>query len=248
MYVEKNRMKEVKSILSKLARIYLVLSIILLSYSCSRNNNECPSESLGHLQLLPSTIEGIPYGEGDVVYFKDKLQNEIYFIARIERNTQVFVGNYTIISSSGESTSVSSHEFSIPCENDPNQNLVFNYQYSPVYNFLRDTLNTTGVCLGISTRIVAFKENGKLQQADALLINSEQQSNYHNYIIADQRTLANKYLMNFSQAIDEITFLDKTFYNVYINEDENKYYNKQLGFVAFADSTDKIWVFDRIEY
>ncbi len=241
-------------LLLNLTKIGFLFSLIILVYSCSRDNNECPTESLGGLQILPSTMENMPYKDMDIVYFKDHLQNEISYTAHIQSNTMVIVGNYTVTSSSGESTTSSSNAYSIPCENDPSQNLVFNYSYRSTYYYLNDTLNTLGLSLGMSLRLIAFKENGELQQADVLnirsnsfVVGSKQNSYYSNYIILDQRTLADKYLGDFSQEINEITFLNKTFYNVHVNEDENIYYNKQQGFVAFLDSTNKIWVFDRLE-
>ena len=263
-------MKITAKLLRKVIKIGFLFSLLLLMSYCSQNDDECPSESLGALQLLPSTIDSMPYKDGDIIYYKDHLQNEVNYTVHIDDNIHVLIGKYTLTSSSGESESVGGNAYSVPCKNDPSQNIVFNYSYNSSYYYLDDTLNTLGVNLSLFYKLIAFKENGELQQADALTINpiirimdkenrgAQQEggfkfmsnangNNYRDIIILDQRTLADKHLVDFSQEISEMTFLDKTFYHVHANEDENIYFNKQQGFVAFLDSTDKVWVYDRIE-
>lgn len=215
----------------------LLFSIFVIS-SCKKESIEdlCTEEYLGEMFLVESSRNSIAFNENTSLYFQDSLENETVFQFEIENEGyKVLDGFYHVPCEFDNSlvkiyTVRSDHYRYVISESTKTLNLTFllHLQTQPsYYPFNIDT---------ISDQLGVFRSS-KTDSTEAYASNLN--------ILVNPRNLSEDDIKNYRNPVDEITLLNRTFYNVFISNGSNEYYSYEAGLIAFRDWDKKLWVLDK---
>ncbi len=222
-----------------LASLMLIVSIT----SCEKDNEliVCNFETevdLGEFSLLQKSRQSIPYIGNQIVYFKDELQNEIYFVFSEEN-----IGYASIV------------HYGNLAEYECNDSVILQHQSATgdafIYNLTepQHLLNMTlHLRLDSNTQSLEFND---LLSGDFLTLSSGTEDDNHRYTLVqtlvDRRNLSDEIVSSYPTPIENVTLGGKHFSYVYTNETNSAYYNYEQGIIAFTDNEGKFWVYDRSE-
>jgi len=219
----------------------VLLSIFVIS-SCKKESNEdlCAEEYLGEIFLVESSRNSIPFNENTSLYFQDSLENEAVFQFEVENEGyEVLDGFYQVPCEFDNSLvkiyQVRSDQYRYKISESTktlNLTFLFHLQTQPSYDpFNIDKISDQ---LGVG-------RSSKTDSTSAWGINLN--------ILVNPRNLNADEIkkINFQSPVDEITLLNRTFYNVFISVGSNEYYSYEKGLVAFRDWDKKLWVLDKTE-
>ena len=234
--------------MKQIEKYHLIVALILLFLvsvisSCKKESIEeqCAEEYLGEMYLLESSRNSIPYNKNTSLYFQDSLENETVFQVDMENVGYRIMNRY----------------YSEPCEFDNSLEKIYKVRSDHYRYFISEstkTLNLTFLLvLDIQPSYYPFNIN-KISDELGVGRGSKTDSTTAAYginlnILVDPRTLSEDEIKkrNFQSPVDEITLLNRTFYDVYISSNSKEYYNYELGLIAFRDYDEKLWVLDKTE-
>ena len=231
--------------MKQMEKYYLLIALILFflvstTSSCKKESIEeqCAEEYLGEISLLESSRNSIPYNENTSLYFRDSLENETIFQIDME------------IEGYKEKWNVSYH---FACEFDNSIQKIYNIKIDQYRYIISESANTLDKQFAlhlapepsynpfnidtISDQLGVYK--GRVSNSGAYATNLK--------ILVNPRNLSEDEIKLFQSPVDEITLLNRTFYDVYISLDSKEYYNYEKGLVAFRDYDEKLWVLDKTE-
>ena len=232
--------------LKKTARIVLtqvlVLSILIaLTTSCEKDDDPiiCNYETevdLGQFSLLPESRQSIPYSGNQRIYFKDELQNEIYFDFSEENEGYHSPVHYgTTVEYECNDSAVLQH---LSAEGD-----AYWYNLTEPQHLLNMTLHLQ---LNSNTQTQDYLESG-----DFLLFLSGTEDYNEQFrlidILVNRRDLSDEIVSKYPTSLNSVYLGGKKYNNVYTNETNSAYYNFEQGIIAFTDNDGKFWIYDRIE-
>lgn len=235
-----------KKIMTQIEKYYpvialsLLLSIFVIS-SCEKESIEdlCTEESLGEIFLVESSRNSIPFNENTSLYFKDSLENETVFQFEVENDGYKVLDRF----------------YHVICEFDTSLVKIYQVrsdQYRYYISESTKTLNLTFI-LHLQTQPSSYFPFNIDTISDQLgvLRSSKTDSTlaYANNlnILVNPRNLSEDNIKNYRNPVDEITLLNRTFYNVFISNGSNEYYSYEAGLIAFRDWDKKLWVLDKVE-
>lgn len=222
-------------------QVFVSLMLITSISSCKKNDEliVCNFETeidLGEFSLLPESRQSIPYTGNQRIYFKDELQNEIYFD----------------FSEENEGYHLPVH-YGMPFEYECNDSVIMQ-QLSAVgdafwYN-LTEPQHLLNMTLHLKLDPVSFRGD-YLEGGDILKFSSGTED--HNTklplvgVIVSRKDLSDEVVNKYPTSVDNIYLGGKQYNNVYTNESNSAYYNYEQGIIAFTDNEGKFWIYDRIE-
>ncbi len=217
----------------------LLLSIFVIS-SCKKESIEdlCAEESLGEMFLVESSRNSIPFNENTRLYFYDSLENETVFQFELENEGYKLLDRYYLE----------------PCEFDNSLEKIYKVnsdQYRYVISVSTKTLNLTFL-LFLKTQPSYYPFNMDTISDQLGVFRSSKTDSTAAYasnlnILVNPRNLSEDDIKNYPTPVDEITLLNRTFYNVFIGQGSNEYYSYEAGLIAFRDWDKKLWVLDKTE-
>ena len=216
----------------------LLLSIFVIS-SCKKESIEdlC-AEEYGEMFLVESSRNSIPFYENKSLYFQDSLENETVFQFEVENEGYKVLDRY----------------YHVPCEFDNSLEKIYTVradQYIYVISESTKTLNLTFL-LNLQTQPSYYPFNIDIISDQLGVFRSSKTDSTAAYgsnlnILVNPRNLSDDDIKNYRNPVDEITLLNRTFYNVFISMDSNEYYSYEAGLIAFRDWDKKLWVLDKVE-
>jgi len=217
----------------------LLLSIFVIS-SCKKESNEdlCAEEYLGEIFLIESSRSSIPFDENTSLYFQDSLENETVFQFEVEKEGYKVLDKY----------------YQEPCEFDNSLEKIYmvnSDQYRYVISESINTLNLTFL-LHLQTQPSYYPFNIDTISDQLGVFRSSETDSTAAYasnlnILVNPRNLSEDDIKNYQNPVDEITLLNRTFYNVLIGQGSNEYYSYEAGLIAFRDWDKKLWVLAKTE-
>ena len=230
--------------MKQIEKYYPVIGLLLLFLvsaisSCKKESIEeqCAEEYLGEIYLIESSRNSIPYNENTSLYFQDSLENETIFQIDME-NEGYKIWNGSI------------HE---ACEFDNSIQKIYKIKYDQYWYIISESAKTLDkqFALALATEPSPYPTNSETI-SDQLTVYKSRVSNSSAYvtnlkILVNPRNLSEDDIKRFQSPVDEITLLNRTFYDVYISSDSKEYYNYEAGLIAFRDYDEKLWVLDKTE-
>jgi len=219
----------------------LLLSISIIS-SCKKESIEdlCAEEYLGEMFLVESSRNSIPFNENTSLHFRDSLENETIFQFDAENEGYKVLNGF----------------YHRPCEFDNSLEKIYKVrsdQYQYKISESTKTLNLTFL-LHLQTQpsydpFNIDKISDQLGVGRSSKTDSTSAWGINLNILVNPRNLSADEIkkINFQSPVDEITLLNRTFYNVFISVGSNEYYSYEKGLVAFRDWDKKLWVLDKTE-
>ena len=223
--------------------ILVIISILMIvQISCEKEeNNQCFDVDIGEYHLLENARDSLPYNHDLDIIFKNSTGNRVIFKFRMD-NTGYIIPVL--------------HSMYYDCELNPDQEFIVKASGDSFHYTLEEKTDSLGIeiSLRISTDFYGTSPTeSQIMVHDNLSIIISKQPYFYSAMssIINQRELNDEYVHLFAAIQPEITLLDKTFYNVYTNEQHPDYklicYNTEIGIVGFEDQSGNLWVFDSVE-
>ncbi len=223
-------------------QVFVSLMLIASITSCKKNDLiVCNFETeidLGEFSLLQESRQSIPYTGNQRIYFRDELQNEVYFDFLEENTGYISPVNYGMTIEYECNDSIIQQRLSAHGD-------AFIYKLTEPQHLLNMTLH-----LHLQSNTQAHPED-YIISGDFLTFSSGTED--HNTILILIETLVNRKdlpdatVSKYPTTIDNIYLGGKYYRNVYTNESNSAYYNYEQGIIAFTDNEGKFWIYDRIE-
>lgn len=222
-------------------QVFISFLLIASITSCKKNDEltVCNFETeidLGEFSLLQESRQSIPYTGNQRIYFRDELQNEVYFDFS-EENT-----GYTSLVYYG-----------MPFEYECNDSVLMQQLSAEGDAFwynLTEPQHLLNMTLHLELNSISNIED-YLEGVDFLEFLSGTEDYNERFrlveVIVNRRDLSDEVVNKYPTSVDNLYLGGKKYNNVYTNKTNSAYYNYEQGILAFTDNEGKFWIYDRIE-